>query len=109
MATRNTPTHQMRALNRKPDLSPRRSMELADGTKIEVIGMTARRSMEIANNKHMTDVERGFHHLAARMLVDGQPIVYDDLLDCFTDDEIGEITEFVTGGSKEEEGEKNGQ
>lgn len=108
MAVRKTQPNQMRALNRKPDLSPRRSMELEDGTKIEVIGITARRSMEIVNNNHLTDAEKGFHHLAARILVNGQPIVYDDLLDGFTDDEAGEIMEFVTG-EKREDGEKNEQ
>ena len=108
MAVKKTQPNQMRALNRKPDLSPRRSMELEDGTKIEVIGITARRMMEIVNNNHLTDAEKGFHHLAARILVNGQPIVYDDLLDGFTDDEASEIMEFVTG-EKREDGEKNEQ
>lgn len=97
----------MEALKRKPDLSVRRSMELADGTKIEVIGLTARRSMELANNQKLTDTERGMNVIAAKILVDGAPIVVDDLLDGFTDEEIVTITEFVTGGT--EEPGKNGQ
>lgn len=98
----------MEALNRKPDLSVRRSMTLADGTIIEAIGLTARKSMELSNNKKFTDTERGMQLIAAKTLVNGAPIVVDDLLDCFTDDEIVEITEFVTGKDKEELS-KNGQ
>lgn len=98
----------MEAFKRKPDLSVRRSMELPDGTKIEVIGLTARKSMELANNQKLTDAERGMNVIAAKILVNGAPIVVDDLLDCFTDDEIVTITEFVTG-KPEEELEKNGQ
>ncbi len=98
----------MEALKRKPDLSVRRAMELPDGTRIEVIGLTARKSMELANNQKLSDAERGMNIIAAKILVDGTPIVVDDLLDCFTDDEIVTITEFVTGVEKEEPG-KNGQ
>lgn len=94
----------MKALKRKPDLSVRRAMTLPDGTKIEVIGLTARRSMELANNQKLTDAERGMNVIAAKILIDGAPIVVDDLLDGFTDEEVVTITEFVT---KEEPG-KNG-
>lgn len=98
----------MKALKRKPDLSVRRAMTLPDGTKIEVIGLTARKSMELANNQKLTDAERGMNVIAAKILVDGAPIVVDDLLDGFTDDEIVTITEFVTGKDEGEPG-KNGQ
>lgn len=98
----------MEALNRKPDLSPRMSMTLEDGTKIEKIGLTARKSLELSNNKKFTDSDRGMNLIAAKILVNGAPIVVDDLLDSFTDDEIVEITEFITGKDKEEP-EKNGQ
>lgn len=98
----------MEALNRKPDLSVRRAMTLPDGTKIEVIGLTARKTMELANNKKLTDTERGMRVIAAKILVNGAPIVIDDLLDSFTDDEIVIITQFVTGNDGEEPA-KNGE
>lgn len=96
----------MEALNRKPDLSVRKSMELADGTKIEVIGITARKTMAIANNKKMSDMERGVHITAAKILVNGAPVVYDDLLDSFTDDEVEKIIKFANDTPDEE---KNGE
>ncbi|MDL2289959.1 hypothetical protein LJB95_00960 [Paludibacteraceae bacterium OttesenSCG-928-F17] len=95
----------MEALKRKPDLSVRRSMTLPDGTKIEVVGVTARTSMELVNNKKMPDAERGMRMTAAKIRINGQPVVYEDLLDCFTDDELTEIAEFV---NPPEDDEKNG-
>lgn len=97
----------MEALKRTPNLSIRRSMELEDGTKIDVIGLTTRKAMALSNNKKYTDTERGLHTIAAKILVNGTPIVIDDLLDCFTDEEIIAITEFVAG--KKEESEKNAE
>jgi hypothetical protein len=85
----------MEALNRKPKLDVRKSMTLEDGTKIDVVGITARRMMEIANNKRLSDAERGIHVTAAKILVNGQPVVYDDLLDGFSDTEVTEIVQFV--------------
>lgn len=107
MAVKHTQPSKMQALNRKPDLSPRRSMVLDDGTKIEAIGITVRRVMELTNNKSLSESELGMHYTAARMLVNGQPIVYDDLLDCFTEDEIGKISNFINGKEGKEDGEKN--
>lgn len=96
----------MEALNRKPDLSVRKSMELPDGTKIEVIGITARKSIAIANDKKMSDVERGIHITAAKILVNGARVVCDDLLDSFTDEEVETIVKFANNNAADE---KNGE
>lgn len=94
----------MEALNRKPDTSVRKSMELPDGTRIDVIGITARKMMAIANDKKMSDMERGVHITAAKILVNGAPVVYDDMLDSFTDTELETIIKFAN-----EVDEKNGE
>ena len=85
----------MEALNRKPNLAVKKSMKLDDGTTIDVIGITARKMMDIANNKRLTDIDRGMHITAEKILVNGKKIVYDDLLDGFTDTEINEIVQFA--------------
>ena len=76
------------ALNRKPNLSVRRRLQLDANTEIAEIGITVRKQMELTNNKSLTDVERGMHLMAAKILVNGQPIVYDDLMDGFTTEEL---------------------
>lgn len=99
-----------KALNRKPDLSVRKTLQLDDNTKIEKIGMTVRKQMELANNKSLTDSERGMHAMAAQILVNGQPIVVDDLMDCFNVEELEKITEFLFPDASKENGgttEKN--
>ncbi len=96
-----------KALNRKPDLSVRRSFKLNDGTEISEIGITVRQQQQIANNKSLTEQEIGLHGIAAKILVNGQPIVYDDLLDCFTDEELVKITDFLFPDTKGKN-EKNG-
>jgi hypothetical protein len=97
----------MEALNRKPNLSVKKSMTLEDGTTIDVIGITARKMMEIANNKRLTDIERGLHITVEKTLVNGKKIVYDDLLDGFTDTEINEIVQFAND-VPDEDAKKNG-
>lgn len=98
----------MEALNRKPNLGIRKSMELEDGTRIDVIGITARKSVQLANNKKLSDADRGIHLTAAKILVNGSPIVCDDLLDSFTDDEITRIIQFANDiDEKEGKDEKN--
>ena len=79
------------ALNRKPNLSVRRRLQLDANTE-----------MELTNNKSLTDVERGMHLMAAKILVNGQPIVYDDLMDGFTTEEMDKITEFLFPDAKKE-------
>lgn len=97
----------MEALKRKPDLSVRKSMEFPDGTKIEVIGLTARANMEIANNKKLSDFDRGIQLTAAKILVDGKPVVYDDLLDSFTDKELEQIIAFANDIKIDKDGNEN--
>ena len=80
------------ALNRKPNLSVRRRLQLDANTEIAEIGI----------NKSLTDVERGMHLMAAKILVNGQPIVYDDLMDGFTTEEMDKITEFLFPDAKKE-------
>lgn len=96
-----------KALNRKPDLSPRKSFMLDADTKIEEIGITVRQQQQIANNKSLTEQEVGLHGIAAKILVNGQPIVCDDLLDCFTSEELEKITNFLFPDTNAKS-EKNG-
>ena len=88
------------ALNRKPDLSVRRTLQLDANTEIAEIGITVRKQMELTNNKSLTDAERGMHLMASKILVNGQPIVYDDLMDGFTTEELEKITEFLFPDAK---------
>lgn len=90
------------ALNRKPDLSVRRRLQLDANTEIAEIGITVRKQTEVANNKSLTDAERGMHLIAAKILVNGQPIVYDDLMDGFTSEELEKITDFLFPDAKKE-------
>ena len=90
------------ALNRKPNLSVRRRLQLDANTEIAEIGITVRKQMELTNNKSLTDVERGMHLMAAKILVNGQPIVYDDLMDGFTTEEMDKITDFLFPDAKKE-------
>lgn len=76
-------------------------MSLPDGTIVEEIGMTVRKNMEIANNKSLSDTDRGIHIMAAKILVDGKPIVYDDLMDCFSTEEMETISTFLFPEQKE--------
>ena len=85
----------MEALNRKPDLKIRGSITLSDGTVIESIAITARTAMTIANNKRLSDTEKGIHITAAKILVNSQRVTPDDLLDSFTDEELETIIKFV--------------
>ncbi|WP_294591753.1 hypothetical protein [uncultured Rikenella sp.] len=94
----------MEALNRKPDMSVRKTMNLPDGTRIDVVGIPARKMMAIANDKKMSDMERGIHITAAKILVNGATVVYDDLLDGFTDEEVEQIVQFANDVN-----EKNGE
>lgn len=96
-----------KALDRKPDLGIRKQFTLPNGTEIAEIGMTVRKQLELTNHKGMTDTERGVHAIAGKILVDGQPIVADDLMDSFTTEELVAITDFLYPDAKTKE-EKNG-
>ncbi len=100
---------QRQALKRKPTLTVQGSMTLPDGTVIEKIGIRARKQMEIMNNQRLSKYDHGVHIAAASILVNGQPIVADDLLDGFTGDELLEIMTWLNPDAKnEEDSEKNG-
>ncbi|MDR3133018.1 MAG: hypothetical protein LBU42_03220 [Prevotellaceae bacterium] len=81
-------------------------MTLEDGTLIEVTGITARKMMEFVNNKRLTDAERGMHLTAEKILVNGKKVVYEDLLDGFTDTEVEEIVKFANDVPDNEDGSK---
>jgi predicted acyltransferase (DUF342 family) len=93
----------MESLKRKPDLGSVKEITLPNGTVIGIRNVTVRTMMEVGNNKSMSVEERGMRVLAAKLLVDGKPIVYDDFLDCFTDVEANFIAEKIA-----EISEKNG-
>lgn len=97
----------MEALQRKPNLSVRRSMQLDSDTKIEIVGVPARVTMEIAKNKQLDDTDKGLHVVAAKVRINGKPIVIDDLLNCFDDEELTKIVEFATGEGEDGK-QKNG-
>jgi hypothetical protein len=85
----------MEALKRKADLSVKNSMILEDGTSIELVGMSARKYAEITGNKKLSDFDRVVYATAFKIRVDGKEVCYDDLLDCFSDTELGKIIEFA--------------
>ena len=99
----------MESLKRKPNLSSKGSFQLDENTKIDIIRMTVRKANQIADNKKLSEFEKGIHGMAAKIHVNGQPIVPDDLLDCFSDDEFVQISKFIqeVEGIEEETG-KNG-
>jgi hypothetical protein len=95
----------MEALKRKADLSVKDSMTLADGTLIELTAISARKAVEIGNNKRLSDFDKGIHLTAAKVKINGQPVTYDDLLDCFTESELTKIIQFA---NEDEDESKNG-
>lgn len=98
----------MEALNRKPDVTTvKKSMELADGTRIDLIDAAARKMRSIANNNKLSQYDKGVHVTAAKIRVDGQPVVFDDLMDCFTATELNQIIDFANDINKDWEEEDN--
>ncbi|GHT46138.1 hypothetical protein AGMMS49965_23520 [Bacteroidia bacterium] len=91
----------METLKLKVNLDVKRSMTLASGVKIDVVGMTGRQASVIANNKRLSDFDRGVHYTAAKIRVNDQPVVADDLLDCFTDDDLTTIMKFANNIEEE--------
>lgn len=86
----------MEALNRKPDTtSVKKTMKLEDGTRIDLIGVSARKMRDLANDKKMSQYDKGIYLTALKIRVNGDPVVYDDLLDCFSSDELEAIVEFA--------------
>ncbi len=76
-----------KALDRKPNLSVRKTFRLDEDTEISEIGMTVRKQVELSNNKSLSDTDRGIHLMAAKILVNGNRVIYDDLMDCFSSEE----------------------
>ena len=101
----------MAALNRKPDLEIAKSFELPDGTEIRVRRVRVKSVVQKASSKKMSDMERGLCVMASKLLVklpgepEFVPIVYDDLLDCFNDEELNFIAAQVLG--EEDKDDKN--
>ena len=85
----------MESLKRKPNLEIKGTFDLDENTRIDVIGLTVRVINQIQNNKRLNEFEKGIHGLAAKLLVNGKPIVADDLFDCFSDSEFVQITKFI--------------
>ncbi|MCD8173803.1 MAG: hypothetical protein LUD76_10185 [Alistipes sp.] len=99
----------MEKFNRKPDLGPVEGREttLPDGTHIQRVNCPVRQLNKLENNKALSDVDRGYHLIAMRLLVNKQPITFDDLMDCFNDDELQEIGTKLFPELSEEGGAKN--
>ncbi len=95
-----------KALDRKPNLSVRKTFRLDEDTEISEIGMTVRKQVELSNNKSLSDTDRGIHLMAAKILVNGNRVIYDDLMDCFSSEEMEKITNFLFPDAKED-GSKN--
>jgi len=93
----------MERLKREPTLAIKKEFELPDGTKIAIRQIKAGVLLQNAKAKNMSDQERGMHVIAAKLLVNGQPIVYDDLMECFNDEEINIIASYIA----DEDSEKN--
>jgi len=77
----------MEALKRTVELKILKEFELADGTKIAIRPPITRDMVAIQTGK-LDDYTKGLHVVAKSILVNGNPIVYDDLLDCFSGDEL---------------------
>jgi hypothetical protein len=86
----------MKALDRQIDSSCKDTLILGDGkTQISLYPITARKMVELQKNKHLADIDRAIHLTAAKIRVNGEQVVYDDLIDGFTDDELAEIINFA--------------
>ena len=94
----------METLKRKPDLSVIKEFELKDGTKIAIRRVKAGTLLQGKNNKSMDETERGLRVMAAKLLVNGESIVYEDLMECFNDEEFTLIAEKITEGDDEKNG-----
>jgi len=92
----------MESLKRKPQLGIKKTFILPDGTEIALQRVKANVLFQNANNKNMSETERNMRILAAKMLVkvpettEFMPIVYDDLVNCFNDEELNFIGEQIS-------------
>ena len=93
----------MESLKRKPKLATG-SFDLDSETKIDYVGTSVGKLKAIANNKYLSDFDKGVQYIAAKIQVNSQSVVADDILDCFSDVEFKRIADFIT---EIEGGEKN--
>ena len=94
-------------LNRVPELKIIKEFDLSDGTHIAIRQVKARLMLQNVTNKKMSDVERGMRVMAAKLLVNGEPIQYEDMLDCFNDEEITLISQHLVDEEDGEEGKND--
>jgi len=99
----------MEKLNRKPKLDIKREITLEDGTTVAIRSIQARAILANVKEKNMSQEERGLRIMSKMLLVklpdekEFKEIVYEDLLDCFSVEEMTLISSALT----EEDGEKN--
>jgi len=101
----------MERLNRKPSLTVKKEFELPDGTAFQVVNVKAGAMLQ--KKDKMSKEEAGGRLIAAKLRVrlpdekEFKPICYEDLTDCFNDDEFKIICENVVDKEEEEDDEKN--
>ena len=92
----------MEKLNRKPKLDIKREIMLEDETIVAICKVPARALVANVKEKNMSDTERGLRVMAAKLRVklpgkvEFKEIVYEDLLDCFNDEEMTLISQAIT-------------
>jgi len=85
----------MEALKRTPKIE-KASFDLDSETKIDYIGISVRKIRDITNNKTLSDFDKGINATAAKIRVNGNTVVADDLYDGFSDSELMKIMEFIS-------------
>ena len=99
----------MERLKRIPELKIKKEFSLPDGTDIAIRSVKASVLISNMREKNLSDREIGMRIMAAKILVrlpddkEYREIVYEDLVDCFNDEEMTIISKKVN----EEDGEKN--
>jgi len=91
----------MERLNRKPQLALKKEFELPDGTGIAIRNIKVSEMVNHMKSKGITQEELGMRIMASKLLVklpgenDYKTIVYEDLLDCFNDEEMTIISSHL--------------
>jgi hypothetical protein len=93
------------ALNRVPELKIIKEFDLPDGTHIAIRQVKTRVMVQLSGSKKMSDVERGMRIMAAKLLVNGEPLLYEDMLDCFNDEEINFISKRMANEDDDDDDE----
>ena len=84
----------MESLKRKPKQITA-SFELDYETKIDYVGSSVGNLKNISNDKTLSDFDKGIYFTAAKIHVNGQAIVADDIYNCFSDVEVMKIFNFI--------------